>query len=61
VLAVIGLHAIPLPWAASVGIVAGFDALVGITCVLLARSKLTQPVMLESRELLRRTLEAAKA
>lgn len=59
VLAVIGLHALHLGWTLAVAVVTGADALVGLLTGLIARHQLSQPVLPETRELVKKTIDAA--
>lgn len=59
VLAVLALRELHLPWVVAVGAVTGADALLGVVLALLARGRLSQPVMPETRELIRKTIETA--
>ena len=59
VLAILALRAVPLAWPAAVGVVTGADLLLGIVLALAGRGRLDQPVMVETRELLRKTAETA--
>lgn len=59
VLVVIGLHALHLGWTVAVAIVTGADALMGGITALIARSQLSQPLMPETRELMKKTIDAA--
>lgn len=59
VLAIFALREVPLSWPAAIGVVTGADALLGLVMALLARGRLNQPVMVETRELVRKTIETA--
>lgn len=49
-----------LSWGGSVAVVTGVDLLLGLVLALAARGKLNQPLMPETRELVRKTIETAR-
>lgn len=59
VLVVVAIFEAGLSLVASIGIVAGADALIGLIVALVGRKMISKPMLQESRELLQRTMEAA--
>lgn len=58
-LAVLALRDAGLGWPAALGVVCGADLVLALGALLLARGRLSQPVLVETRELVRKTLETA--